>query len=496
MYFYAVEATLSNPFDDPVGPAKSGWAATPNMALCEIETAPTRSMVLLASDVGYRTRATDPGGVVAYPPSVVEAFKVDVEANLDPTKSAVAAAFGNLTLNNLDGSLDSIVSNWNSDGQPIRVLRGQKTLDAARGILLDPPYASLVQVFGGVMGPWFVTPTAVQTALRDASYYLERQVPRNLYDGTGGLDGEVGLAGRAKPLAYGGPTNSVIKNVTPVLVDASNLIYQVNDGPVLSIGPIYDGGYAGITASGDVADLYSGTTAAGHYRTCVAKGLFQLGSSPTFEATADLVASAATLSRTDQLARYLLATVMSVPLSSISSADGIALNSLGPDPAVVGRAMALGSALYVATDDAVDGVTLLSRVLEPSGALLVPGSDGLLRIYVPVRHSHHRNAADYPRRHQDHHDRRAEPAEHSRSCAVAYPRRVGPQLDRADQRACRRNPALAGDLAQCAISLCLRWRFCCRPVAGRAAVRSAALWAEQRRDGSGNEWRGRDCGRT
>ena len=106
MYFYAVEATLSNPFDDPVGLAESGWAATPNLALCEIETAPTRSMVFLASDVGYRTRATDPGGVVAYPPSVVEAFKVDVEANLDPTKSAVAAAFGNLTLNNLDGSLD------------------------------------------------------------------------------------------------------------------------------------------------------------------------------------------------------------------------------------------------------------------------------------------------------------------------------------------------------------------------------------------------------
>ena len=39
--------------------------------------------------------------------------------------------------------------------------------------------ATTAQVFVGVMGPWQVTPTTVEVALRDASYYLERQVPRN-----------------------------------------------------------------------------------------------------------------------------------------------------------------------------------------------------------------------------------------------------------------------------------------------------------------------------
>jgi hypothetical protein len=633
MYFYCVEATLSNPFDDPVGPADSGWLVMPCLALCAIEAATTTTKVMRWSDSGYRTRATDPGGVIAYPPSVVEAFKVDVSANLDPTKSAVAAAWGTLTFNNLDNGLDATVAAWNSDGQPVRVLRGLKVLEASgplvtrattgtyigsdgalhtaaplvvrqdyssgtgvllnepaatnllthsldfsatawaytavlastdgtlgpdgvtlaqkllpgggftphyltqqnagvanipntlsvfvknaagtnnylvlvqteqaamgnavaanfslasgtigtvtdtgvqgsgsglsagvvplgngwyrcwlrgvagvgsgsvisyvamslsstggiplstfsggssnqfyifgaqleagsltsfiptvaapasraadglyqgRQIMVDPPYASLVPVFVGVMGPWQVTPTTVDVALRDASYYLERLVPRTLYGGAGGLDGEVGLAGRPKPLGLGGPLNSVIKNVTPVLVDASNLIYQLQDGPCPAIGPIYDGGYAGYGALGNVADLYSGVTTAGNYRTCLAKGLFQVGTTPTFGITADFVALGATLSRTDQLLRYVLATLMTVPLNAIGSADGVAIDDIGPDPAVTGRAMALGAVVYLSPDDAVDGVTLISRILQPSGGLLVPSKDGALRAYVPT----------------------------------------------------------------------------------------------------------------
>jgi hypothetical protein len=380
MYFYCVEATLSNPFDDPVGPADSGWLAMPCLALCAIEAAPTTSMVLRASDAGYRTRATDPGGVRVYPPSVVEAFKVDVSANLDPTKTAVAAAWGALTFNNMTNSLDATVAAWNSDGQPVRVLRGQKTLDPTRGILLDPPYASLVQVFVGVMGPWQVTPTTVEVALRDATYYLERQVPRNLYGGTGGLDGEVGLQGLPKPMGIGGSFGGM-KNVTPVLIDAANLIYQVNDGPVSGITVVSDGGYAGIVASGDVPSLYSGSTTAGHYRTCLALGLLQVGSIPTFNLTVTFNAVLTGTKAIQQLAREALL-LMTVPLANIASADGVNLDTLGANAAAVTRAVGSFNSQYLPTGDQVDGPTLLSRLLEPVGAYLVPGKDGKLRILV------------------------------------------------------------------------------------------------------------------
>jgi hypothetical protein len=380
MYFYCVEATLSNTFDDPVGPADSGWLAMPCLALCAIEAAPTTSTMLRASDVGYRTRATDPGGVVAYKPFVVEAFKVDVAANLDPTKTAVAGAWGTLTFNNLDNSLDATVAAWNSDGQVVRVLRGQKTLDATRNIFVDPPYASLVQVFVGVMGPWQVTSTTVEVALRDATYYLERQVPRNLYGGTGGLDGEVGLQGLPKPMGIGGNFGG-LKNVTPVLVDAANLIYQVNDGPVSAITVVSDGGYAGIVASGDVANLYSGSTTAGHYRTSLALGLLQLGSIPTFNLTVTFSVVLSGAKSIQQLAREALL-LMTVPLANISSADGINLDTLGANAAAVARAAGSFNSQYLSTGDQMDGPTLLSRLLEAVGAYLVPGKDGKLRMLV------------------------------------------------------------------------------------------------------------------
>jgi hypothetical protein len=629
--FYAVEAMINNPFDDPIGPADSGWLTTPVLALCAIEAAPTTSTVLRASDLGYRTRATDAGGVQVYPPSVVEAFHVDLSANLDPTKSAVAAAWGTLTFNNLDNKLDQIVSNWNSDGQTIRVLRGQKQLEAflgfgtirassgtyisssrvlataapavvrqdwssgapivlnepaginlsptpldfsgwtdtaltqstdgtlapdgtstaqrfactvavaqhyssfqsvgvanvsqtlslyvkafgaqryaglilydqitpsnliyavfdliaatvtftgnqgtgsgavgsitpvlangwyrislrgvpsavantiiarwglsnapsaaipgyggvttdglyaygaqletgaltsfmpssrsadnlypARQILVDPPYASLIPVFVGVMGPWRVTPTTVEVALRDASYYLERQVPRNLYGGTGGLDGEVGLAGQPKPKALGMKAGSPmpLKNVTPTLVDASNLIYQVTDDVLATGGGgviPYDGGVP-LTYSSSVPSLYSGSTIAGHFRICEALGLFQLGSIPVFGVTADVspINSGSTFGEQDNtvggLMLYLLGTLMAVPASMISATNAI-LTPLGSNPAASGRASKLSCALYLSSNDTIDGVTLVSRVLESSGALLVPGRDGALRMFLPA----------------------------------------------------------------------------------------------------------------
>jgi hypothetical protein len=623
--FYAIEATINRPFTDPVGPADSGWAVMPIGALCELEAQPSSSTMIFASDQGYRTRDTDPSGVVIYPASVVDAFNVNVGVNLDPTQSAVAAAWGTLELANLEHLYDATVAAWNTDGQAIRILRGTKTREdfagvasgrttqgsyfdgtrtmqiapprtlrqdwttgspivlnepastnilphsmdflspwgnsnlvlsndgtlapdgitpavlasdtatvtvahylniqgigvanvqntfsvfakysshqwlnlvlfeqaatgnavqatfdlvngtvtqtfrggssgltlsssivalpngwyrcsltctpgvsggfiitrlamvtgptggvnsytgtgtgyylwgaqletgtltsyiatttaavaraadlnyPARNIFVDPPYASLVQIFAGVMGPWLLKETTVEIALRDPSYYLERPVPRNLYGGTGLLDGDTGLVGLQKPIAIGEKAVASLSNISPVLIDASALIYQVHDGACF-IFAVYDGGYAGNVFQADVANLYVGTTTAGHYRTCVAKGLFQLGSTPVFQVTADISENWSLGALVSQLAYRMLITNMGVPSTLVSSADGQTLDARGADPVFLALAMAMEVALYIASSDSPTGVSLLSRLLEPTGAQLVPCRDGKLRAFVP-----------------------------------------------------------------------------------------------------------------
>ena len=198
------------------------------------------------------------------------------------------------------------------------------------------------------MGPWLVTPTTVQVALRDASYYLERQVPRNLYGGTGGLDGEVGLAGQAKPLVFGGPTDAVIKNMTPVLVDPANLIYQVNDGPVPRSGRSMMAAMPGSSHQATWPISIRARRQQGNTGPA-SPGLFQLGT-PTSRQP-PIVASSATLSRTDQLARYLLATAMNCRCLDLKRRRYRAEQPRSR-PCRRRPRRALGSALYVATDDA------------------------------------------------------------------------------------------------------------------------------------------------
>lgn len=296
--------------------------------------------------------------------------------------------------------------NFESNFYDVPTFRAADLLYVARNIWLDPAYEDLVQVFKGVMGPWFRTPTSVQVALRDASYYLERQLPRVLYTGAGGLEGSSALAGRPKPLAIGSAGlrdhGEDILNATPVLVDGPNQIYQVHDGevffdPVLGGGitPVNDGGFNGSTFDVDVDDLYSGIATPGTYRTCCKLGLFQLGSPPTFAVTCDfpagpeyVVSGAFPDLEGSQLmtvqARRILDR-LSVPIELIASdVSAIAVDGIGCNPTALNNTLWLDIGLYLTSDDTPSGIELLSRLLSPSGGTLVPGRDGRLRIFVPA----------------------------------------------------------------------------------------------------------------
>lgn len=400
MQFYAVELTAFLKAGTPQTP-DNVWLATPYLALT-MNAAPITdtTTVIRASDTGYRTLSTDAGGLQVYPPLVSSAFSMNRTVNLDPTQSAVGAAWGSLTLANPRGQFDSYVSSWNSDGRPIKILVGTKTFDATRGYFVDPSYAALSVLFTGMATPWFLSDTDLQVPMRDATYWLDRNLQTDIYGGTGTYDGTSDMAGRPRPIARGGTISAPIRNVTPILIDPTNQIYQYTNGAGTVVS-LYEGGALDITFQADTTDLYSGSTSPGQYRTDNSRGLFQLGSTPQRTITADVTGAfpvAGVVTAAGQVARYLMTEDMALPAENIdlttfvppsSSLTNYALGYLSAPQLALTQTQAATvttdpvaavAGLWFSPDDIVDGATAVNRVLSSIGAQLVPARNGNLRL--------------------------------------------------------------------------------------------------------------------
>lgn len=403
--FFAAEITAFRPgtltftFDKGLGVRPAG-------TLSQLPDAQQGATVITASDMGYRTLSTDPGGVVVYPPILTSAFQVNRQFNLDPTKSNVGASWGTLSLSNADGRFDTIAGQWNSDNRPVSIKYGAKGFDPDRVYYTDPSYADLLPAFVGVAAPWLLTDTELQIPLRDASYFTELPLQTTIYGGTGGLEGGSPLRGKPKPKARGGTSNAPIRNISPVLVDAVNLIYQYNDGPG-TVVQAYEGGDPVWTNAGDVADLYVGSTAPGEYRTCNALGLFQLGSSPVRAVTLDVTGNfpnAGVVTSAALIARYLLTEDLAVDVADVNTdsfilpippPDGVVSDAIGTRPAGTltqlsigmptnsARDPAIGTAgIYYGPDDMPDGPTALDFVLSSFGGAIIPDRNGKLKLML------------------------------------------------------------------------------------------------------------------
>lgn len=129
--------------------------------------------------------------------------------------------------------------------------------------------------------------------LRDLSWLLQAaELHGDRYGGTGGADGDATLAGILKPYAVG-----YVFNLTPVMINATALIGQVSRSSVAAISAIYDG-RAPLTPGADYPTypaLAAAAAAPGSYATCLAQGLYRLGSTPVYGITCDVVGDADTI---------------------------------------------------------------------------------------------------------------------------------------------------------------------------------------------------------
>ncbi len=369
--FYAAEVVISAPGSPTIGYTYGlGTHALGTLALAA--DAPAGTDTLRASDSGYRTREADAGGLQIYPALLDSAFQIDRRLNLDPAVPVGSAAWGTLNLANPDNRYDSLAAAWNADGRGVKIYWGTKVNDDARGYLVDPAYASLSLVFAGVATPWFLTDTELQIPIRDATYWLDRPVQSNLYTGGGSYGGDATLAGLPLPKARGGTSGNPIRNVTPILIDATNRIYQYTDAAG-TIVALYEGGDMNITFSANTTNLYAGSTPAGQYRTDNSRGLFQLGSTPARTITVDCtgefpIAGAQTTAAS--IARYLLSEDLLLPAGNLETASFTSVDSTYP----------YTSGVYFDPASSVTGLDALALLLSALGAKIIPLRTGQLRL--------------------------------------------------------------------------------------------------------------------
>ena len=175
----------------------------------------------------------------------------------------LTSGVGEMDLINAAGEYDYLIQDYAIDGRRIVVKIGE----VASG------YDAFATIFDGTATGWSVEEDVLRITLRDYGYRLEVPAQANTYGGTGGVDGGADLKGKRKPRALG-----ACAVVSPPLLDAATLLYQVNDGSVRDIPAVYSRAVA-LGRDADYATpaaLMAATIPSGRYATCLAAGLFRV----------------------------------------------------------------------------------------------------------------------------------------------------------------------------------------------------------------------------
>lgn len=170
---------------------------------------------------------------------------------------------GQITLSNASGDLTGLgAHDW--FGREVKVFLGPKG-----GILIQ-----FAQVANLLTTAFSRGKKSITINVDDYSRLFDDEIQLNTYAGTGALEGGSELQGKAKPLALG-----FVEQIEPVVVDATNRIYQIHDGSFKSVGTVDDEGVP-LVFDADVADITTATPAAGEFSTSLATGFIKLGSVP------------------------------------------------------------------------------------------------------------------------------------------------------------------------------------------------------------------------
>ncbi len=318
---------------------------------------------LYAADESFTTSPTDTPANISFIPSVMEPGSLGLHTFSDGrTGGGSNLETGDLVLTNTDGQYDSWI-NYSFDGRPITIRSGE----------VGNTYpASFTKIFTGTVESVEATWEKIVIKLRDKQYVFSTPLLTTKYAGTNslpnGLEGTAtDIKDKVKPRVYG-----KVFNVTPAFINTSKLTYQVSDGAVNTISAVYDRG-AALTVGADYAnstDLQAAVPAAGYFITCIAEGMFRLGSTPAGQITADVTQGVSAANRTVAQIVKSIATSAGLSGGEISSADVTAMDTA--NSSVVG--------LYV--NDESDFQTNIDLLLNSVGGYCGFDSTGVLRMGI------------------------------------------------------------------------------------------------------------------
>lgn len=187
------------------------------------------------ANIGLGTLSTDTPANTPIPEKLKQPIlaKRNIYRNGGATRGPAEVTEGEIILHNGDGALDSIFASAGIDGRSLTVRQG------VQGAAYP---AGFTTVFRGTMyGKPELTATEVKIKARGREQELEVPIQSTLYDGDNvlpdGLEGGEELKGKPKPVLYGKG-----RNIAPVCVNTSKLIYQVADAEIDSVDAVYDSG--------------------------------------------------------------------------------------------------------------------------------------------------------------------------------------------------------------------------------------------------------------
>jgi hypothetical protein len=209
-------------------------------------------------------------------------YQTEVFQGSRPT-GATFPNVGVISLDNSDGTYDAALAYfW--DGA---------LCELYRGVNGSTTWATMTKIFQGYVESIELGENLISLRVRDGSEKFAVPLQTSRYAGTGELEGPESLKGLLRPVAYGKP-----KNVEPVLIDPTHLVYQVSDRAIQGIDAVRDMGVALTAAGVDHADyklLVAASITLGAFHTCKALGLFRVAAQPVGSITADVHASNHTL---------------------------------------------------------------------------------------------------------------------------------------------------------------------------------------------------------
>ena len=220
-------------------------------------------------NVAYRAR-------LAEPPAIERAIRILPEDSARGTFQA-----GELTLLNDDGSLDVVGGEWTLAGQPVVIRRGPHR-QPTRAAFAEFGLVAALRATSAPMGTDRLT-VGLTSAAADLA------VPAcATYAGTGGSEGDSGLAGQNRPALYG-----FKRQVQPVLMLAGDLVYQISARPLAGIMGVRDQGspWNGGADYATLAALLAAAVPSGQFASCRSQGLIRLGSTPLGQVTVDALAA-------------------------------------------------------------------------------------------------------------------------------------------------------------------------------------------------------------